>query len=235
MGQHANSLRAPAKADLAFDQPVRQRSSAKHAEQRSEGQMYGAAESGHRQVQMEFAIEKTRHPCKEDDGDKVRPHKDRDQQQRLAVSEDVLQQADDGLPARVPGHNEVVRHAARRLAQHAPEDTAEHDSQCAKENKRGTPVSGALTRQTGERSTGDAADVDAGLMDRHRAGAGVDGVIVADQRHGSRKVEGLAQPAKSTKEDEFRVVSRECGAGRGQRPEDKPAKHQHPARQPVAK
>ena len=109
----------------------------------------------------------------------------------------------------VPGDVEVfeIRRAALRLDEKLHQHQAEQHAEPAENDERPAPAV-VLADQPAEESARDRADIDRGLMRAHRARARLSSVIVADERHRSGKVKGLAQALRPPERTE---ACRSCG------------------------
>ena len=104
----------------------------------------------------------------------------------------------------------AVGGAARRLDEQLLQHEPEQDAEAAKDDE-GEPPAVVLSDQPGEEPAADGADVDAGLVDAHRARARPAVVIVADQRHRRRVVERLAEALGGAPEEQMLEIPRGDG------------------------
>src|SRR2546425_186115 len=105
------------------------------------------------------------------------------------------------------------------LTQYPGEYKAQQHAKRSEQVKAGPPAI-VLSQYSSDGSTGRRSDVNAGLVSRHGTGACRGSVVVAYQRHGSRKIESFAQALQRTKDYKVQIASRQGRRDGDQRPED---------------
>ena len=207
------------------DERVGEQASREDAEDGCNLEVGCGVKAGHREAHVEFLIEECGHPCKKDDRNKVRSDEDENQQQDHRVLENFEQAAEAVGCAALCGARLIVGwcgfakgrggfgEASLGLDEQTPKNDAEQDAGASEEQEARAPAV-VLARESGERAAGDAPSIDGRLVQRHGSRTRGGGVVVADERHGRRKVEGLAQAAERAADDELRVGVAERGGRR---------------------
>ena len=131
------------------------------------------------------------------------------------------------------GLGEVETPAARGFVEEAPEGEGEEHAGAAEEIKADAPAKG-FREPRAEPTTEDGADVNAGLMEGERAGAGAGIVVIAGEGHAGGEVESLSKAFERADGDELPKFRAGAGEGGDAAPEDAAAEDEFFAREAVA-